>query len=138
MRAPLSDLPVVFEGVHVAVREIAILDDISVVLAPGAPTLLVGPNGAGKTTLFNLVAGDLVPDAGTIRFKGADITALSPHRRSAAGIGRTSQIPRPFENLTVFENLLVGAVYGGRKSERAARRSASSAPTAPAKPRCSI
>lgn len=95
-------------------------DGVDLDVAQGEALGIIGPNGAGKTTLFNLVAGDLAPEAGTIRFKGADITALGPHRRSAAGIGRTYQIPRPFETLTVFENLLVGAVYGGRKSERAA------------------
>jgi len=95
-------------------------DAIDLDVRQGEALGIIGPNGAGKTTLFNLVAGDLAPEAGTIRFKGADITALPTHKRSAAGIGRTYQIPRPFENLTVFENLLVGAVYGGRKSERAA------------------
>src|SRR5512134_2958873 len=95
-------------------------DAIDLDVARGEALGIIGPNGAGKTTLFNLVAGDLAPEAGTIRFKGADITALGPHKRSAAGIGRTYQIPRPFETLTVFENLLVGAVYGGRKAERAA------------------
>jgi len=95
-------------------------DAVDLDVTQGEALGIIGPNGAGKTTLFNLVAGDLAPEAGTIRFKGADITALGPHKRSAAGIGRTYQIPRPFENLTVFENLLVGAVYGGRKSERAA------------------
>ncbi len=89
-------------------------------VAAGEALGIIGPNGAGKTSLFNLIAGDLAPDAGTIRFKSQDITALGPHKRSVAGIGRTYQIPRPFENLTVFENLLVGAVYGGGKSERAA------------------
>jgi branched-chain amino acid transport system ATP-binding protein len=95
-------------------------DAVDLDVAQGEALGIIGPNGAGKTTLFNLIAGDLAPEAGTIRFKGADVTALRPHKRSAAGVGRTYQIPRPFENLTVFENLLVGAVYGGRKSERAA------------------
>jgi branched-chain amino acid transport system ATP-binding protein len=95
-------------------------DAIDLDVAAGEALGIIGPNGAGKTSLFNLIAGDLRPDAGTIRFMGHDITALGPHRRSAAGIGRTYPIPRPFEKLTVFENLLVGAVYGGGKSERAA------------------
>jgi len=92
-------------------------DAIGLDVAEGEALGIIGPNGAGKTTLFNLVAGDLAPDAGTIRFKGADITAMKTHRRCAAGIGRTYQIPRPFESLTVFENLLVGAVYGAGKRE---------------------
>ena len=94
-------------------------DGIDLDLAEGTSLGIIGPNGAGKTTLFNLIAGDLKPDAGTIRFAGADVTALPTHRRCAAGIARTYQIPRPFENLTVFETLLVGAVYGQRKPERA-------------------
>ena len=107
-------------GLTRAFGSVKAADAIDLDVAQGEALGIVGPNGAGKTTLFNLIAGDLSPDAGTIRFKGADITALGAHRRSAAGIGRTYQIPRPFENLTVFENLLVGAVYSGRKSERAA------------------
>ncbi len=95
-------------------------DAIDLDVAAGEALGIIGPNGAGKTSLFNLIAGDLAPDAGTIRFKGRDITGLGPHKRAAAGIGRTYQIPRPFEKLTVFENLLVGAVYGGGKSGRAA------------------
>jgi len=94
-------------------------DGIDLDLAEGTALGIIGPNGAGKTTLFNLIAGDLAPDAGTIRFAGADITAMPTHRRCAAGIARTYQIPHPFENLTVFENLLVGAVYGAGKPERA-------------------
>jgi branched-chain amino acid transport system ATP-binding protein len=92
-------------------------DAVDLDVAEGEALGIIGPNGAGKTTLFNLVAGDLAPDAGTIRLQGADITALPTHRRSAAGIGRTYQVPRPFETLTVFENLLVGAVYGAGKRE---------------------
>ncbi len=95
-------------------------DGIDLDLAEGAALGIIGPNGAGKTTLFNLIAGDLAPDAGTIRFAGADIAAMPPHRRCASGIARTYQIPRPFETLTVFENLLVGAVYGRGLPERAA------------------
>ncbi len=97
-----------------------VADGIDLEVEAGAALGIIGPNGAGKTTLFNLIAGDLAPDAGTIRFADADITALATHRRCAAGIGRTYQIPRPFENLTVFENLLVGAVYGGGRTQRAA------------------
>ena len=107
-------------GLTRAFGSVKAADAIDLDVRQGEALGIVGPNGAGKTTLFNLIAGDLSPDAGAIRFKGADITALGAHRRSAAGIGRTYQIPRPFENLTVFENLLVGAVYGGRKSESAA------------------
>jgi branched-chain amino acid transport system ATP-binding protein len=79
---------------------------------------IIGPNGAGKSTLFNLITGDLYPEAGDIRLDGASITAVPPHARSRAGIARSYQIPHPFENLTVFENLLVGAVWSRAKRER--------------------
>jgi branched-chain amino acid transport system ATP-binding protein len=93
-------------------------DDIDLSVKSGEALGIIGPNGAGKTTLFNLIAGGLKPDAGEIRLNGRDITAAKPHRRCIAGIGRSYQIPRPFENLTVFENLLVGAAYGCGMSER--------------------
>lgn len=92
-------------------------DDIAFNVAAGEALGIIGPNGAGKTTLFNLIAGGLFPDAGTIHLDGHDITAARPHQRCRAGIARSYQIPRPFENFTVFENLLVAAVHGGRKSE---------------------
>jgi branched-chain amino acid transport system ATP-binding protein len=99
---------------------VIVADDIDLSLKSGEALGIIGPNGAGKTTLFNLIAGGLKPDAGDISLDGRDITAAKPHQRCIAGIGRAYQIPRPFENLTVFENLLVGAVYGGGMTERAA------------------
>ena len=78
---------------------------------------IIGPNGAGKSTMFNLIAGNLVADTGTIRFSGNDITRTPPMARCTAGIGRTFQIPQPFEKLTVFENLLVAAAFGSGKRE---------------------
>jgi branched-chain amino acid transport system ATP-binding protein len=75
---------------------------------------VLGPNGAGKTTLFNLISGDVLPDAGAVHFKGQNITREAPHKRCRAGIGRSYQIALPFEGMTVFENLLVGAMFGGK------------------------
>ena len=74
---------------------------------------LIGPNGAGKTTTFNLISGLIYPDAGAIRFKGAEITRSAPHVRCRMGIGRTFQIIQPFLNLSVLQNVMVGAVFGG-------------------------
>ncbi len=70
---------------------------------------VIGPNGAGKTTFFNMIAGDLPPTAGQVIFKGRDITALPPHRRSRLGIGRSYQITNIFPDLTVLENVRVAA-----------------------------
>ena len=91
---------------------LAVIDDLSFELHDGQALGIVGPNGAGKTTLLNLIAGDLKPDAGRVSFDGVEVTRLSAHVRCNRGIGRTSQIPRPFEGLTVFENVLVGATFG--------------------------
>jgi branched-chain amino acid transport system ATP-binding protein len=96
-------------------------DNVMLALRAGEALGIVGPNGAGKSSLFNLITGDLKPDAGEIRLNGVDITKTPPHERCRAGIARSYQIPHPFENLTVFENLLVGAAYGdGKREEQAA------------------
>src|ERR1700683_3713374 len=79
---------------------------------------VIGPNGAANTALFNLITGDVAPSAGRMVFGGSDVTALPPHSRSRLGIGRSHQIPHPFANMSVFENLLVGAIFGGGASER--------------------
>jgi len=70
---------------------------------------LIGPNGAGKTTLFNLISGFLPPDAGTIRFEGHNLAGLKPNRICRLGLVRTFQIVKPFGNLSVLENVAVGA-----------------------------
>src|SRR5262249_31752630 len=87
-------------------------DAVDLSVARGEAVGIIGPNGAGKTTLFNLIAGNLDADSGEIRLNGVDITRARAHERCIAGIGRAYQVPHPFENLTVFENLLVAAVHG--------------------------
>ena len=93
-------------------------DEVDLSLSAGEALGIIGPNGAGKSSLFNLITGDLRPDSGDIFLEGKNVTAQPPHLRCRAGIGRSYQIPRPFENLSVFENLLVGAVHGQGKRER--------------------
>jgi len=73
---------------------------------------LIGPNGAGKTTLFNLITGVFRPTTGRIAFGGVDVTTLPPPRRCALGIARTFQLVRPFQNLSVLDNVAVGRLYG--------------------------
>jgi branched-chain amino acid transport system ATP-binding protein len=102
----------IVEAVSKRFGELAVTDDMSFSVTAGEALGIVGPNGAGKTTLLNLVAGDLRPDSGRIHFDGRDVTKLAAHARCNLGIGRTSQIPRPFEGLTVFENALVGSSFG--------------------------
>jgi len=83
--------------------------DASIKVPEGRIVSLIGPNGAGKTTLFAMVAGFLRPDRGTVTFQGQDITGWPPHRICALGMVRTFQITQPFANLTVAENVMVGA-----------------------------
>ncbi len=90
---------------------------------------LIGPNGSGKSTTFNLIAGALRPTAGSIRFRGEDITGLSAHQICHRGIARTFQIPRPFRKLSLIENAMLAAYYGeaGRIGREEARRRAEEA-----------
>ncbi|MEM2261661.1 MAG: ABC transporter ATP-binding protein [Candidatus Bathyarchaeia archaeon] len=83
---------------------------------------LMGPNGAGKTTLFNIISGIYKPTSGTIEFQGVRIDNLPPEDIVRLGIARTYQIPRPFSNLTVFENLMVAALHGGQLNRYEAQK----------------
>jgi branched-chain amino acid transport system ATP-binding protein len=90
------------------------LKDVSFNVKKGEVVGLMGPNGAGKTTLLNVIAGEYIPDAGSITYKGQDITKLPSHKVCHLGIGRTYQIPQPFVTLSVKDNLLAAAVFGRR------------------------
>jgi branched-chain amino acid transport system ATP-binding protein len=94
------------------------VDAVTLAVAHGEALAVIGPNGAGKTTLFNLITGDVAPTHGRVVFAGGDMTAMAPHARSRLGIGRSYQIPHPFANMSVFENLLVGSIFGGGATER--------------------
>ena len=86
------------------------LSDISLSVEPGELRAIIGPNGAGKTTLFNLISGAFPPSDGTISFDGKAITSVSPDTLVRRGIIRTFQITQPFEELSVVENVMVGAM----------------------------
>lgn len=104
-----------FGGVQ-AVRE------VSLTMGEGEILGLIGPNGAGKTTVFNLISGFLAPDAGDIRFQGRSVVGLKPHAICARGLVRTFQIVRPFPQLSVLENVTVGALARHRQAATARER----------------
>ena len=97
------------EGLVMQFGGMRAVDGMSLDLRAGEILGLIGPNGAGKTTLFNMLAGALQPTAGLISLNGADVTRDPPEARIAKGLGRTFQIPRPFGQMTVLENVLTGA-----------------------------
>jgi branched-chain amino acid transport system ATP-binding protein len=107
-------------GVSKAYGALKVTDDVSLTVDEGETLGILGPNGAGKTTLFNLISGDVRVDAGRIEYDGQDVTRLAPHRRCRAGIGRSYQVPQPFGHMTVFENLVTAACFGGGEPERVA------------------
>jgi branched-chain amino acid transport system ATP-binding protein len=87
------------------------VDDVSFTIEEGTITGLIGPNGAGKTTLFNCLAGLFPPTSGTLALEGERIDRLSPDRIFARGLARTFQIPRPFPDMTVLENVMVAPLH---------------------------
>ncbi|MFC4950185.1 ABC transporter ATP-binding protein [Pseudonocardia sp. GCM10023141] len=109
MNPPLLEL----RGVGKRFGLLVVADELDLVLRTGETLGIVGPNGAGKSTLFAMISGELKPDGGTVHIDGREITQLAAHERTVAGIGRTFQIPRPFEGMTVFENVLLFATAGG-------------------------
>ena len=114
---------------HVTKRfgRVVIAEDLSFTVDAGETVGIVGPNGAGKTSLFGLISGDLTPGAGQVNFAGRNITRLDPAARARLGVGRTYQVPRPFTDMTVFENVLVAAQQGGRQRRKASYAAAADA-----------
>ncbi|WP_164662107.1 ABC transporter ATP-binding protein [Tropicibacter sp. Alg240-R139] len=90
-----------------------VTDNVSFDVAPGQALGIIGPNGAGKSTLFNLITGNIPADGGQIVLNGRDVTRDTPMQRVKAGVGRSFQIPQPFTHLSVYENLMVAAQFGG-------------------------
>jgi branched-chain amino acid transport system ATP-binding protein len=93
-------------------RGLLAISDVSFAVEPGSITSVIGPNGAGKSTLFNLVTGYLAPTAGTVSFKDRTITGLATNRIAELGVSRAFQIARPFRDLSVAENVRIGALFG--------------------------
>jgi branched-chain amino acid transport system ATP-binding protein len=107
------------EGLSKSFRGLKAVAGASFTVEAGSIVGLIGPNGAGKTTCFNLIAGALVPDAGSVRLDGQAITGFSADRACHGGIGRTFQVVKPFVQLSVLENVTVGALLRTRDVEAA-------------------
>lgn len=101
------------------------LDDVTVSVARGGVLGIIGPNGAGKSTLLNVITGHLAPSAGRVLVDGRDFTGAPPWRLARAGVARTFQVTRPFEDLTVRDNVALSAMYSRRLGRRAASAVAS-------------
>jgi branched-chain amino acid transport system ATP-binding protein len=107
------------ESVSKSFRGLRAVDDVSFTVEEGSILGIIGPNGAGKTTLFNLVAGALPPDTGSVRLAGTDVTGAKPHAVSRAGMARTFQLMKPFGSLSVLENVTVARMAAGASRRRA-------------------
>jgi len=105
----------VVKGLRKRFGGLVALDDVNINIRKGFMTMLIGPNGSGKTTLINCVSGFYKPDEGEVIFEGNEITGWPPHKIFDKGIVRTFQIPKPFQNLTILENLLTA--YRGNPGE---------------------
>ena len=100
---------------------LVVTDALNLDVSEGEIVGILGPNGAGKTTLFNLVAGTVKPDQGQVHFGGEDISKLGASERCKRGISRSFQVPHPFNGMSVFENVLVGATFGREPLDPASR-----------------
>lgn len=115
------------DGVSKTFGEVVVANEITFQLGEGESLGIVGPNGAGKTSLFGIISGDLKPERGSITLDGVGLLTMSASSRARAGIGRTYQVPRPFEHLTVFENAVVAAQQGAQLRRQVAYDAAYSA-----------
>jgi branched-chain amino acid transport system ATP-binding protein len=108
-------------GVSKSFRGLRAVSDVSFSVPEHSIFAMIGPNGAGKTTCFNLVAGVFPPDEGTVALGGRSITGLRPDQICHAGIGRTFQVVKPFPQMTVLDNVIVGALNAHRDVGEARR-----------------
>jgi branched-chain amino acid transport system ATP-binding protein len=117
MLLEVEDISINFGGLRA-------LSNVSFQLEAGTILGLIGPNGAGKSTLFNVITGTIPPSSGTIRLDGRDITGMPVHKIAENRVARTFQLVRPFMNLSVLENVVIGAMFAGRCDRRAAEQTA--------------
>jgi branched-chain amino acid transport system ATP-binding protein len=103
------------EGISKAFDSFQAVRGADLAVAEGEIVGLIGPNGAGKSTLFNCLAGDMAPTAGRVLFDGVDVTRASAEAHARAGIGRTFQVPATFEDMTILDNVMVGAFLRHRR-----------------------
>ncbi len=108
----------VTKGIWKNFGKLSALKDVSIEFKEKGIIAIIGPNGAGKTTLVNVITGALKEDSGKINLDGKEINRLPPHARIRMGISRTFQIPRPFSNLTVLENIRIGSLFSGNSNKR--------------------
>ena len=121
--APAQDAPLLaIDAMTRSFGGFVALDNVSIEIRKGERFGLIGPNGSGKTTLINCISGALLPQKGTVRFCGEDITQMPASRRAHRGIARSFQIPRPFRSMTVVENLMVALDFAARHSGPPAQR----------------
>jgi branched-chain amino acid transport system ATP-binding protein len=111
-------------GISKRFGQVLVADGLDLRVEAGETLGVVGPNGAGKSTLFGMVSGDVRPDAGEVVLSGRHVTRLGPAARCRLGVGRTYQVPRPFEHMTVYENVLVAVHQGAQLRSRAAHHRA--------------
>ena len=112
------------EGISKSFSGLRAVQNVSFNVPEGEIVGLIGPNGAGKTTCFNLIAGVYRPDTGEVRLKGERIGGWRPDRICRAGLARTFQLVKPFADLTVMENVIVGALNKCRTVAEAREKSA--------------
>ena len=117
----MEDTILTFKNVNAGYGRVQILNDLSYEMKRGEVYGVIGPNGCGKTTMFNALIGLIIPTQGEIIFDGHNVTKIGAATRCHMGIGRTYQVPRPFEGMSVFENVLVAAVHGAGHSEHSGR-----------------
>ena len=121
--APTQDAPLLaIDAMTRSFGGFVALDNVSIEIRKGERFGLIGPNGSGKTTLINCISGALLPQKGTVRFCGEDITQMPASRRAHRGIARSFQIPRPFRSMTVVENLMVALDFAAKHTGSPAQR----------------